>query len=51
MRQGVKGAVFLYLWSFIVPDGRIGCTIVHEDNMGAFPVGKYPGDPVLLQAH
>ena len=43
MGEGLKDAIFLrYLWSFIFPDRRVGCTVVREDNMGALHLAANP---------
>ncbi|CAB1097067.1 unnamed protein product [Ectocarpus sp. CCAP 1310/34] len=43
MGDGFKEAIFLrYLWSFIFPDERIGCTRVNEDKMGALHLANNP---------
>ena len=31
-----------YLWSFIFPKRRVGCTTVNEDNMGALHLANNP---------
>lgn len=43
MVDGLKEAIFLrYLWAFIFPLERIGCTVVNEDNMGALYLAENP---------
>ena len=43
MAEGLKEAVFLhYIWNFIFPDGNVGCTTVHEDNVGALHLANNP---------
>lgn len=43
MADGLKEAIFLrYLWSFIFPGRRVGCTVVNEDNMGALYLANNP---------
>ena len=44
MATGFREAIFMrYLWSFIFPDGEVGCTTVKEDNQGAI---HWPIKPV-----
>ena len=31
-----------YIWNFIFPDGDVGCTTVHEDNVGALHLANNP---------
>ncbi|CAN0320708.1 unnamed protein product [Pylaiella littoralis] len=39
----MKEAIFLrYLWNFIFPDLDVGCTLVHEDNVGAVYLASNP---------
>ena len=43
MDEGLKEAIFLrYIWNFIFPDGDVGCTTVHEDNVGALHLANNP---------
>ncbi|CAB1119976.1 unnamed protein product [Ectocarpus sp. CCAP 1310/34] len=43
MADGMKEAIFLrYLWSFIFPDGDVGCTVIKEDNVGALHLANNP---------
>ena len=43
MAEGLKEAIFLrYIWSFIFPDSDVGCTTVHEDNVGALHLANNP---------
>lgn len=43
LADGLKEAIFLrYLWSFIFPDRNVGCTLVHEDNVGAIHLASNP---------
>ena len=43
MAEGLKEAIFLrYIWIFIFPDGDVGCTTVHEDNVGALHLANNP---------
>ena len=43
MGEGLKEAVFLrYMWNFVFPDGDVGCTTVHEDNVGALHLANNP---------
>ena len=43
MAEGLKEAIFLrYIWNFIFPDGDVGCTTVHGDNVGALHLANNP---------
>ena len=43
MAEGLKEAIFLrYMGNFIFPDGDVGCTTVHEDNVGALHLANNP---------
>ena len=43
MAEGLKEAIFLrYIWNFIFSDGDVGCTTVHEDNVGALHLANNP---------
>ena len=43
MAEGLKEAIFLrYIWNLIFPDGDVGCTTVHEDNVGALHLANNP---------
>ena len=43
MAEGLKEAIFLrYIWNFVFPDGDVGCTSVHEDNVGALHLANNP---------
>ena len=43
MAAGIKEMFFLrYIWSFIIPDHDIGCTLVKENNVGAIHLAKKP---------
>ncbi|CAM9496081.1 unnamed protein product [Pylaiella littoralis] len=43
LAEGMKEAIFLrYLWNFIFPDLDVGCTLVHEDNVGAVYLASNP---------
>lgn len=43
MADGFKEAIFLrYLWSFVFPHKGVGCTVVHEDNVGAIHLAYNP---------
>ena len=44
MSDGMKEAIFLrYLWSlFFFPSRDVGCTLIHEDNVGAIHLASNP---------
>ena len=43
MADGMKEAIFLrYLWSFILSDRDVGCTLIHEDNLSAIHLACNP---------
>ncbi|CAB1102148.1 unnamed protein product [Ectocarpus sp. CCAP 1310/34] len=43
LSDGMKETIFLrYLWSFIFSNRDVGCTLVHEDNVGAIHLASNP---------
>ena len=43
MVDGMKEAIFLRcVWSFILPDRDVGCTLIHEDNVSAIHLACNP---------
>ena len=41
MAAGIKETFFLrYIWSFIIPDHDVGCTLVKGNNVGAIHLAK-----------
>ena len=43
MADGMKAAILLrYLWSFIVPERDVGCTLIHEENVSAIHLACNP---------
>ena len=45
MAEGLKEVICLrYIWNFIFPDGDVGCTTVHEDNVGVLHLANNPAN-------
>ena len=44
LAAGIKETPFFlrYIWSFILPDREVGCTLVKEDNVGVIHLAKNP---------
>ena len=40
--NGSEAILLRYIWNVIFPDGDVGCTTVHEDNVGALHLANNP---------